>query len=88
MCGRWSQNNFLHVYDTFYVAQPCCTKLYDQIAVRVDAPLVRNLSSHGVFKATPQGYIQEVLQKFCIADPFPAKIHKWTSNQKHFILQV
>ncbi len=37
MCGRWSHNNFLHVYDTFYVAQPC-TKLYDQIAVRVDAP--------------------------------------------------
>ncbi len=45
MCGRWS-HNFLHVYDTFYVAQPCCTKLYDQIAVRVDAPWFGTLN-HG-----------------------------------------
>ncbi len=31
MCGRWSHNNFLHDHDTFYDAQPCCTKLYDKL---------------------------------------------------------
>ncbi len=26
---RWLHNHFLHDHDTFYAAQPCCTKLYD-----------------------------------------------------------